>query len=86
MFKEEDLEKLIIDLISDKGYKYVYGDNLERNYEYIIIESDMYDFLYKKYKKEEITDEEVKNIILSIKNIVNRTEDIIINIFEGILE
>lgn len=71
MFKEEDLEKLIIDLISDKGYKYVYGDNLERNYEDIIIESDMYDFLYKKYKKEEITDEEVKNIILSIKNISN---------------
>lgn len=71
MFKEEDLEKLIIDLINHKGYEYVYGENLERNYEDIIIESDLRAFLYKKYKKAEVTDEEVKNIILSIKSISN---------------
>ena len=33
-FKEADLENLILDLIKNKGYEYVHGDNLDRNYTY----------------------------------------------------
>ena len=35
-FIESDLENLIIDQIKNKNYEYVYGENLDRNYEDII--------------------------------------------------
>jgi len=71
MFKEEDLEKLIIDLIKQKQYEYIHGEELERNHEDIILESDFKEFLHKKYDKEEIAEEEIQNIILSLKSISN---------------
>ena len=36
-FIESDLENLIIDQIKNKNYEYVYGENLDRNYEDIIV-------------------------------------------------
>lgn len=70
-FIESDLESLIIDLIKNKGYTYIHGDNLERTYDDILIETDLRSFLKQRYNKNEIEDEEVNSIILSLKSISN---------------
>ena len=68
-FSEADLEKLIVDLIKNKNYEYIYGEEIDRNYEDILIESDLRNFLKNKYKLENIQDDEINNIILSLKSI-----------------
>lgn len=70
-FQESNLESLIIDLLKSKDYSYKYGEELERNYDDVLIEQDLYEFLNNKYKKENIQDTEIKNIISSIKSISN---------------
>ena len=70
-FIESDLENLIIDQIKNKDYEYVYGENLERNYEDIIIEKDLIQFLESKYINEEITKDEITSIISSLKSVSN---------------
>ena len=71
MFIEKDLENLIINLIKEKKYEYVCGEDLERNYEEVIIEADLKTFLKNRYKNEEISDVEIENIIMSLRNISN---------------
>ena len=56
-FKESDLERLIIDLMTKNRYEYVHGDNLERNFEDVLLNEDIYTFLHNKYRDQEITDE-----------------------------
>ena len=71
MFQEMDLERLIVNLIEEKGYNYVHGDYLERTYEDVLIEKDLFEFLKKRYKDNDIQDIEIANIISSIKSISN---------------
>ena len=71
MFKEKDLENLIINLIKEKKYEYVWGEDLERKYEDVILETDLKTFLKNRYKNEKINDEEIEMIILSLKNVSN---------------
>ena len=47
MFKESDLEELIINLIKDKGFTYILGENLERKNEDILLFGDVQQFLKK---------------------------------------
>ena len=54
MFNESTLEKLIVDLIADKGYTYVHGDNLNRTNDEILLKDDLRAFLTKRYP--ELTD------------------------------
>ncbi|EIF6154537.1 type I restriction endonuclease subunit R [Clostridium perfringens] len=68
-FEESNLESLIVDLIRDKDYKYVHGDNLIRQFEDVLIEEDLRNFLSKKYKDNRITDNEIEQIIMSLKSI-----------------
>ena len=70
-FIESDLENLIIDLIKNKEYTYIHGDNLERTYDDILIEPDLRNFLKQRYIDNEIEDEEINSIILSLKSISN---------------
>ena len=69
MFQESDLENLIVNLISTKGFEYVFGENLNRNYENVLIDEDIKAFLLKKYENQDITNEEIEQIILSLKAI-----------------
>ncbi len=71
MFQEKDLEELIIRLIKNKGYEYINGDNLSREVENVLIEEDLIKFLENRYKENEISENEIKNIILTIKGISN---------------
>lgn len=68
-FKESDLENLIINLITDKGYTYVHGDNLNRDFSNVLIDEDLRNFLKEKYKDNKITDAEISRIILSLKSV-----------------
>ncbi len=68
-FNEQDLENLIVEKIKGLGYEYKHGNDLERTDEDILLEDDLKQFLKSKYKSEEITDDEIKSIILSLKAI-----------------
>lgn len=68
-FQEADLEKLIVDLISQKGYTYVHGDNLNRNFEDVLIEDDLRSFLTKRYQANDITTSEINRTIMSLKSV-----------------
>lgn len=68
-FQEPDLESLIVDLIRDKGYEYIHGSNINRQFEDVIIEEDLRIFLKNKYKQNEITTNEIEQIIMSLKSI-----------------
>lgn len=68
-FQEADLENLIVDLIQNKGYEYVHGDNLNREYEDVILEDDLRAFLSKRYAENGITQNEITRIIMSLKSV-----------------
>ena len=68
-FQEADLENLIVDLIKNKGYEYVHGDNLNRQYEDVLLEDDLKAFLSKKYAVNGITSGEIDRIVLSLKTV-----------------
>ncbi len=68
-FTEADLEELIVNKIKDAGYEYVHGDDLNRAFEDVLLEDDLRAFLSRKYKNENITDEEINSIILSLKTV-----------------
>lgn len=65
-FNEEKLENAIITLFQLASYTYVRGEELLRETTDVLIKSDLRDFLYKKYKDEEITEYEIEGIIRQI--------------------
>ena len=67
-FNEDELEKAIISLFVDEGYIHVYGDNIHRKYDEILLEDDLKFFLLKKYKEENLSENELNTIISRIKN------------------
>ena len=70
-FMEMDLENLIINLLEEKGYNYICGDDLNRQYDDVILENDLKSFLYSKYKLNDITEHEINRVITSIKTVSN---------------
>lgn len=68
-FKEYDLENLIIDLLKEKNYDYVHGNDLPREETNVLLENDLEEFLKKKYMPNNITESEIKRIITSLKTI-----------------
>lgn len=66
-FREEELEKAIINLFEEEDYTYISGDDLHRKYEDILIEDDLKSFLLNRYSDENLTDLEIKTIINRIK-------------------
>jgi type I restriction enzyme R subunit len=87
-FKEENLESLIIDLIKEKGYDYIHGDNLKRENDDVIIESDLIAFISNKYKANNITSKEINRIVISLKmvssaNLYDGNKTIFKRIVEG---
>ena len=87
-FNEAALEKLIIDLIVEKGYSYVHGDNLQREFEDVILEDDLRTFLSSRYSSKEITPSEINQIISSLRFVspsplYDANKEIIRRIVEG---
>ena len=69
MFSEQDLENLILNLIKEKGYIYTHGDNLNREYDDVLVVGDLVSFLDKTYKGNGITLKEIDRIIKSLKRV-----------------
>ncbi|MDA3882179.1 MAG: HsdR family type I site-specific deoxyribonuclease [Bacteroidales bacterium] len=67
-FTEEKLEQAFIELIQKQGFEYVYGSDIQRSPDEVIIEADLRNFLLLKYKKEKLTNQEVTRIIQQLKS------------------
>lgn len=72
-FNEEKLEKAIVELFELADYTYIKEECLTREKEEVLIKSDLRDFLFNRYKNEEITYSEVKGIIKLLENIPSST-------------
>ncbi|MCD8296993.1 MAG: type I restriction endonuclease subunit R [Prevotella sp.] len=62
-FNEAQLEQAFIELFKKEGYDYVYGDNIERDHRDVILYNDLRAFLNSRYKKVDITDDEITRVI-----------------------
>lgn len=68
-FNESNLEDAFIALFKEEKYEYVFGEDLKREIEDVILEDDLKNYLLNKYSSEDITLNEVTKIITQIKNI-----------------
>lgn len=62
-FTEAELEKAIIELFEQQGYDYVYGNNIHRKYDDILLLDDLKSFISTRYESEYISDTEMQKII-----------------------
>jgi type I restriction enzyme R subunit len=68
-YSEAKLEQTFAELLQNEGYAHSLGETLGRNTDEALIESDLYDFLLRKYSCENITDNEIRQIILQLKSL-----------------
>ena len=68
-FTEAKLEKVFTDLLGNEGYPHHFGINIKRPPDEVLIEEDLQNFLLNQYKKDGITVNEVKSIILNLKSL-----------------
>ena len=68
-FKEADLEKVFIDLLVQEGCKYVPGEAIDRGEGEVLIEQDLRDYLHRRYDSEGITENEIRSIVLQLRNL-----------------
>lgn len=66
-FTEDKLEKAIIELLGQKGYEYVPGENIARELSDVIIKDDLRAYLSDRYSGESITSEEIETIIRQLE-------------------
>ncbi|AST91076.1 type I restriction endonuclease [Sutcliffiella cohnii] len=62
-FTEEELEKAIITLFEQQNYTYINGEDIHRRYEDILLLDDLRDFIIKRYRSENLTENELEKII-----------------------
>ena len=68
-FTESQLEEAIIELFQTNGYDYANGETIHRKYDEILLETDMKNFLSRRYQ--DVTDLELEKIINKIKYVPN---------------
>lgn len=68
-FTESQLEEAIIELFQTNGYDYANGETLHRKYDEVLLETDMKNFLSRRYQ--DVTDLELEKIINKIKYVPN---------------
>lgn len=62
-FTENQLESAIIELFKNQGYEYLNGEKIHRSYEQILLEDDLRQYLFNRYKEVSLTAEEINEII-----------------------
>ena len=62
-FTEEDLEHAIIQLFEQEGYSHVYGDDIHRKLEDVILVDDLRSYICNKYAAANLTTTEINTII-----------------------
>ncbi|MDR0724946.1 MAG: DEAD/DEAH box helicase family protein, partial [Prevotellaceae bacterium] len=68
-YTEAKLEQSFAELLQNEGYAHSLGETLVRTTDEVLIESDLYDFLLRKYQKDNITENEIKQIILQLRSL-----------------
>ena len=66
-FNEKKLEDAIIQLFKLANYSYIKGEDLNRELTDVLIKSDLKQFLFERYRSEEITEYEVESIIRNLE-------------------
>lgn len=70
IFTESQLEESIVQLLIDKGYKHVLGENItSREITDVLLKDDLRNYLRSRYAEENITDEEVEFLIREIDSL-----------------
>lgn len=81
-FNEHSLEISIIKLLEDKGYTHVKGSDIVRSKAEVLLLDDLKTFLHMKYEDEDLTENEINSIILSLQAVsgtLYETNKIILN-------
>lgn len=65
-FTESELEKAIIEVFENQGYPYINGDNIIRDKKEILLLDDLKEYINNRYKDENLTENEVQQIINKI--------------------
>lgn len=66
-FTEEELESAIITLFEARGYSYVHGDSIHRQFEDILLEDDLRSYISSQYAAEALTENETQKIISRLR-------------------
>ena len=67
IFSEHSLEMSIIKLLDDKGYIHISGNNIAREKSEVLLIDDIKEYLRKKYAGDELSENEIDSIILSLR-------------------
>jgi len=67
-FTEAKLEQAFIELIAKENIPHVLGSTIVRTNEEVLIEEDLKSFLQQQYKKDNITEQEIEQIIRKLKS------------------
>lgn len=65
-FNEETLEQAIIELFEAENYQHVNGMHIHKEMSDVLLRDDLKAFLRNRYKKEEITENEINSVIRSL--------------------
>ena len=68
-YTEAKLEQTFAELLQNEGYAHSLGETLARNTDEVMIESDLHDFLLRKYRNDNITENEIRQIILQLRSL-----------------
>jgi type I restriction enzyme R subunit len=68
-FTEEKLEQAFIEVLGNEGYPHFVGETIARDFDEVIIEKDLIQFLLKKYQQQNLTISEAKSIVLQLKTL-----------------
>ena len=66
-FTEEKLEIAIIELLQIEGYKHVFGQNIVREPNEVLIREDIKAYLSRRYAADNITSREIESIIRKLE-------------------
>ena len=69
IFNEHALEMSIIELLKNKGYIHQAGSELIREKSEVLLVDDLKQYLHTRYATEELTENEIDSIILSLRTI-----------------
>ena len=69
-FTEAKLEQAFIELLGNEGYPHLPGYEVSRSEDEVLIEKDLKQYLQHRYAKENITENEIKSIILKLKSLL----------------
>ena len=72
-FTEGKLEKAIIQLFNSEHYYYIKGEDLIREKNEVLLKSDLKEYLTDRYKDDEITTNEIKEIINKLEKLPSST-------------